>query len=55
MKNSQAILSLVTLGVSDLKRSIVFYEALGFQRKAKAAGGVVFPGRRLRFRGLAGC
>ena len=36
------ILSLVTLGVSDLARSIAFYEALGFARKAKAAQGVGF-------------
>jgi predicted lactoylglutathione lyase len=42
MSEPQAILSLVTLGVSDLKRSIEFYEALGFQRKAKGAGGVGF-------------
>ena len=42
MKDPQAILSLVTLGVSDLKRSIVFYEALGFQRKVKDADGVGF-------------
>lgn len=35
-------LSLVTLGVSDLERSIVFYEALGFQRKASDAEGVGF-------------
>jgi predicted lactoylglutathione lyase len=42
MKNPQAILSLVTLGVSDLKRSIEFYEALGFQRKARGAQGVGF-------------
>ena len=42
MNSPQAILSLVTLGVSDLKRSIAFYEALGFARKAKGAGGVGF-------------
>jgi len=37
-----AILSLVTLGVSDLARSIAFYEALGFARKARASEGVGF-------------
>lgn len=42
MSEPQAILSLVTLGVSDLKRSIEFYEALGFQRKAQGTDGVGF-------------
>ena len=42
MSVPQAILSLVTLGVSNLDRSIAFYEALGFQRKAKKAQGVGF-------------
>lgn len=42
MSQPQAILSLVTLGVSDLKRSIAFYEALGFQRKVRGADGVGF-------------
>jgi predicted lactoylglutathione lyase len=42
MSEPQAILSLVTLGVSDLQRSIAFYEAIGFRRKAKAAQGVGF-------------
>ena len=42
MSQPQAILSLVTLGVSDLKRSVEFYEALGFRRKAQAADGVGF-------------
>ena len=42
MSGPEAILSLVTLGVSDLERSIAFYEALGFRRKAKAAKGVGF-------------
>ena len=42
MEDPQAILSLVTLGVSDLNRSIAFYEALGFARKAQAADGVGF-------------
>lgn len=36
------ILSLVTLGVSDLARSNAFYEALGFMRKARGAQGVGF-------------
>lgn len=42
MIEPNAVLSLVTLGVSDLKRSIAFYEALGFARKAKGAEGVGF-------------
>jgi uncharacterized protein len=42
MTAPDAILSLVTLGVSDLKRSIAFYEALGFRRKASKAEGVGF-------------
>lgn len=42
MNDPQAILSLVTLGVSDLNRSIAFYEALGFARKAQTADGVGF-------------
>ncbi len=42
MSVPEAILSLVTLGVSDLKRSIAFYEALGFRRKAMKADGVGF-------------
>jgi predicted lactoylglutathione lyase len=42
MSQPQAILSLVTLGVSDLKRSIEFYEMLGFRRKARSAEGVGF-------------
>ena len=42
MSGPPATLSLVTLGVSDLKRSIAFYEALGFQRKVRAADGVGF-------------
>jgi predicted lactoylglutathione lyase len=42
MSEPAPILSLVTLGVSDLARSIAFYEALGFARKAKAAQGVGF-------------
>ena len=42
MSAPDAVLSLVTLGVSDLKRSIAFYEALGFRRKARKAEGVGF-------------
>ncbi len=42
MSDPDAILSLVTLGVADLARSIAFYEALGFSRKAKKAAGVGF-------------
>ncbi|MDO8878776.1 MAG: VOC family protein [Pseudolabrys sp.] len=42
MNDPQAVLSLVTLGVSDLNRSIAFYEALGFARKSAAAEGVGF-------------
>lgn len=37
-----AILSLVTLGVADLRRSMTFYEALGFRRKARAFDSVGF-------------
>ena len=42
MTGPDAILSLVTLGGSNLERSIAFYEALGFHRKAKKAEGVGF-------------
>ena len=42
MEDPQACLSLVTLGVADLNRSIAFYETLGFSRKANAAEGVGF-------------
>jgi len=42
MDDPQAILSLVTLGVSDLNRSIAFYEALGFTRKASSLDGIGF-------------
>lgn len=38
----EAMLTLVTLGVSDLARGIAFYEALGFRRKASKADGVGF-------------
>jgi uncharacterized protein len=33
--------TVITLGVSDMRRSIAFYEALGFQRKLRASGEVV--------------
>ena len=42
MSEPQAILSLVTLGVANLKRSIEFYETLGFRRKAQGVEGVGF-------------
>lgn len=42
MSRPDALLTLVTLGVSDLQRSIAFYERLGFRRKASNAGGVGF-------------
>jgi len=42
MNGPEAALSLVTLGVSDLARSIAFYEALGFRRRVKSAEGVGF-------------
>lgn len=42
MSGPQAILSLVTLGVTDLEKSIRFYEAIGFVRKAKGNDGVAF-------------
>ncbi len=42
LESPQAILSLVTLGVTDLNRSIAFYEALGFERRAQGAEGVGF-------------
>jgi catechol 2,3-dioxygenase-like lactoylglutathione lyase family enzyme len=35
-------LSLVTIGVADLERSIAFYEGLGWERTLKAAEGVAF-------------
>ena len=37
-----AHLTLVTLGVGNLDRSIAFYEAMGFRRKSKSAEGVGF-------------
>src|SRR5882757_6709367 len=33
--------TVVTLGVSDIRASIAFYEALGFQRKFRATGEAV--------------
>jgi uncharacterized protein len=34
-------LTVITLGVEDMRRSIAFYEALGFARKFRATGEVV--------------
>ena len=34
-------LTVITLGVSDMRRSIAFYEALGFARKLRATGEAV--------------
>ena len=42
MSEPAARISLVTLGVSELARSIAFYEALGFSRQARKAQGVAF-------------
>jgi len=42
MSEPQGILSLLTLGVANLERSIEFYQALGFLRKARGAEGVGF-------------
>jgi catechol 2,3-dioxygenase-like lactoylglutathione lyase family enzyme len=42
MNDPPPVLSLVTLGVADLKRSIAFYETLGFVRRAHTAEGVGF-------------
>ena len=36
-----ARLTMVTLGVSNMRASIAFYEALGFARRLKATGGMV--------------
>ena len=58
MNPAAARLSLVTLGVSNLARSIRFYEDLGFVRKARStgdglaffdAGGVVLSLLLIRF------
>ncbi|TVV73268.1 VOC family protein [Sphingomonas solaris] len=35
-------LALVTLGVADLARATAFYEAIGFERRLRAAEGVAF-------------
>jgi hypothetical protein len=42
MSEPAGILSLVTLGVANLGRSIAFYETLGFRRKALATDGIGF-------------
>ncbi len=36
-----ARLTMITLGVSDMRTSIAFYEALGFERKFRATGEAV--------------
>jgi len=41
MSVNNARITLVTLGVEDLPRSIRFYEQLGFARKARASGEAV--------------
>jgi uncharacterized protein len=38
MRASGAILTVVTLGVADMARSIKFYDALGLKRRMKATG-----------------
>jgi uncharacterized glyoxalase superfamily protein PhnB len=40
--HQDAHLTLVTLGVGNLERSIAFYEALGFRRRSRGAEGVGF-------------
>ena len=42
MSEPNAHLSLVTLGVSNVQRSIAFYETLGFQRKGMTFDGIGF-------------
>lgn len=42
MSEPNAYLSLVTLGVSNVQRSIAFYETLGFQRKGMTFDGIGF-------------
>lgn len=42
MSEPEGNLSLVTLGVANLPRSVSFYESLGFRRKAKDLVGVGF-------------
>ena len=36
-----ARMTVITLGVQDMRRSIAFYEALGFTRKARASGDAI--------------
>ncbi len=38
----EPLLSLITLGVTDLARATAFYEALGWPRRVRAAEGVAF-------------
>jgi predicted lactoylglutathione lyase len=42
MEIPAARLTLLTICVADLARSVAFYEALGFRRKARLAEGVAF-------------
>jgi catechol 2,3-dioxygenase-like lactoylglutathione lyase family enzyme len=43
MSTDLACLTIVTLGVNDLARATCFYEALGFERKARGSGeGIAF-------------
>jgi uncharacterized protein len=43
MSVDHASLTIVTLGVDDLARGVRFYEALGFERKARSVGeGIAF-------------
>jgi predicted lactoylglutathione lyase len=39
---SSRIVSILTLGVTDLKRSTVFYEGLGFKRSLKSSDGMTW-------------
>ena len=41
LKSPTPRLTIITLGVSDMRASIAFYEALGFTRKFRATGEVV--------------
>ena len=34
-------MTIITLGVHDIRKSVAFYEALGFARKAKASGDAI--------------
>jgi catechol 2,3-dioxygenase-like lactoylglutathione lyase family enzyme len=46
--------TVITLGVADMRKSIAFYEALGFARKFRATGEVAFfDTRRYRDRAVS--